>query len=347
MTLRNPRILFFHNSPARFVEMDRESLRSRYPLTDCCLRSRWINPLAIWRQVRNHDLVIGWFASWHSLLPLLFARWLGRPSVLIVGGYDLANLPEIGYGHQRGGIKKWVSRWDMRLATCLVTNARYSRDEALRNAGIPAERVNVIYHGVEDVFGALPAGPRARFVLTVGNVNRSNLWRKGHEPFVRAAALVPDAQFILVGAWVDDAIEHLRAIAPPNVTFTGRVADDALWDYYRRASVYVQASAHEGFGLSLAEAMLAGCVPAVTRSGALPEVVGDAGVYTSSQDPGDVALAIRSALEQPSIARLEARQRVLTCFPTAARRQALEDLIAKLDQGSSPAGALVDITPLR
>src|SRR5207344_2235952 len=122
--------------------------------------------------------------------------------LLIIGGYDLANMPEIGYGHQEGGLKKWVSRWNMRLATSLVTNSEYSRDEALRNAGV--SEVSVIHHGVPDSFGALPPGRRAPIALTVGNVDHANLRRKGLEPFVRAAALCPDVQFMLVGTWRDD-----------------------------------------------------------------------------------------------------------------------------------------------
>ncbi len=111
-------------------------------------------------------------------------------------------------------------------------------------------------------------------MLTVGNVDRPNLQRKGLEPFVRAAALLPGRRFVVVGAWLDDAIEQLRAIAPPNVTFTGRLSDAQVQDQLRRAAVYVQASLHEGFGMSLAEAMAAGCVPVVTRAG--PMVAGAA-----------------------------------------------------------------------
>ncbi|MBZ5596310.1 MAG: glycosyltransferase family 4 protein [Acidobacteriia bacterium] len=303
------------------------SLQRGYPLTDCYLPSRWTNPFTIWRQVRNHDLVFGWFASWHSFLPLLFARLLRRPSLLIIGGYDVAAMPEIGYGHQRGGIKKWVSRWDMRLATCLVTHSHDSAEEAVRNAEVPKVRIHPIYLGVEDVFRMPPPEHRQPIALTVGNVDWPNLRRKGHEPFVRAAAWLPDVQFVLVGAWLDDAIDHLRTIATPNVVFAGRVDDETLRDYYWRASVYVQASAHEGFGLSVAEAMLAGCIPVVTRIGALPEVVGEAGLYAGSQEPDAVADVIREALVQPEAVRLSARQRILHRFPMAKRREALDQLI--------------------
>ncbi|HEX2270736.1 MAG TPA: hypothetical protein VHH35_14415, partial [Pyrinomonadaceae bacterium] len=91
------RILFVHNGPTRFVRLDLEELRERYEVTDCYLRSRWINALSLWQKVRTHDLIFGWFASWHTFLPLLFARLSGKPSLLVIGGYDLANMPEIDY----------------------------------------------------------------------------------------------------------------------------------------------------------------------------------------------------------------------------------------------------------
>ena len=328
-----PRILFVHNFPMRFVRLDLEILRKRYQVTECYLQSRRLNAVSLWRQVSNHDVVFGWFASWHALLPLFFARVLHRPSVLLIGGYDLAKMPEIGYGHQRGGLKKLVSQCDMRLATCLVTNACFSQREAEQNAGVPRERVHLIYHGVPDPFGTLPGGPRARMALTVGNVELP-LQRKGHEAFVRAAAYLPAVEFVLVGAWRDDAINRLRAIATPNVIFTGWINNSCLLEYYRRASVYVQASVHEGFGLSVAEAMLGGCIPVVTQAGALPEVIGDAGVYLASAEPSDVAEGIRTAFHLPERARLLARRRILESFPLEKRAQTLERVIDGLVNGS-------------
>ena len=92
---------------------------------------------------------------------------------------------------------------------------------------------------------------------------------------------------MLAGKWLDDAVEELRNRGGHNVELTGWLSDEDLLDAYRRAAVYVQASRHEGFGLAVAEAMLAGCVPVVMNVTAMPEVVGDAGVLIESQDPED------------------------------------------------------------
>lgn len=323
------RILLVHNRLTSFVRLDLECLRQGHEVTELCLRSRRLNPIGIWRQVEAHDVVFGWFASWHTFLPVLFARCMRKPSVLVIGGYDLAKLPSIGYGHQRGGLKKWVSRATMRLASALITNSRYSEHEARRNAGLSDRRVRVIYHGIADLFGELPAGPREPLAITIGNVDRANLHRKGLEPFVRAAKFLPDVKFVVVGAFKDGAIEELRKIAGANVEFTGWVDDGQLLEYCRRASVYVQASRHEGFGMSVAEAMAAGCIPVVTRQGALPEVVGDTGVYTAA-DPQAIAKAIAQALDLPEAGRARARQRVLIQFSLQKRRALLAEAIAEV-----------------
>jgi len=328
------KILFVHNALTYFVRLDLQELRKRYQVTECYLRSRWVNPLSLWKQVKTHDLVFGWFASWHTFLPLMFARLLGKPSVLVIGGYDVANMPEIGYGHQRGGIKKWVSRRTMRFANSLITNSAFSRDEVVRNAFICRQQVHAVYHGVPDPYSALPQGARERIALTVGNVDRTNLWRKGHEPFVRTAALLPDVDFVLAGAWKDDAIEYLRSFASPNVTFTGWLSDQELLNYYCRATVYVQASLHEGFGMSVAEAMLAGCIPVVTEVGALPEVTGEFGVSIAEAKPPIIAQAIAEALSYHEAVRPLIRERILNVFPIQKRGQALERLIGPLIDSS-------------
>jgi glycosyltransferase involved in cell wall biosynthesis len=321
------RILFVHNQLTRFVQVDRDLLAERFALTERHETSlRRLRPLQILRAVRGHDLVFAWFASWHSLLPVLAARRLGVPSVVVVGGYDTACVPEANYGSQRGGVRKVVSRAVIRRATHLVTNSEAAKREAVHNAGADPVRVSVIYHGVEPVpFG--PPDGRERLVLTVGNVWRENLLRKGLLPFVRAAAHLPDVRFVHVGRWCDDGIDELRRVASPNVEFLGFLPDDQLFRLYARAAVYVQASLHEGFGLSVAEAMSAGCVPVVTRAGSLPEVAGGTGVFAESAEPHDLAGAIRQALARGAEVGHEARARVLAMFPMERRRAALHEVV--------------------
>jgi glycosyltransferase involved in cell wall biosynthesis len=318
------RVLLVYSRPARFVMIDRDLLAEGYEVVEYAQPGPLPRPLAAWRGVRAADVVVCWFASWNAPAPLLLARLLRRPSILIVGGFDTANMPEIDYGFQQGGIRRLLARTSMRLAGQLMTNSEYSRDELKRNAGFDAA---VVYHGVPDPFGSLPDGPRAPTALTVANVARLSLERKGLRPFVEAAAHLPDVEFVVAGKWTDDAGAELEALGGPNVRFTGELSDAALDELYRSASVYVQASRHEGFGMAVAEAMLAGCVPVVTAAGALPEVVGDAGVVVASPEPAVVADGVRRALAEGGDARGRARERILTHFPLEQRRSGLVRLV--------------------
>ncbi|MGI8945922.1 MAG: glycosyltransferase [Thermoleophilaceae bacterium] len=322
------RILYVHSRKASFVAIDREILAERWEVEDLYQPGRVPNPLRLVPAVLRTDLVFGWFASWHTFLPITLAWLLRRPSVQIVGGFDTADMPDIGYGYQQGGLRRWASRWIMARATRLVTNSHYSRSEIAANTPIAPERVTVVHHGVPDPFGPLEQG-RARepLALTVGHLVKTTLMQKGHQPFVEAARHLPDVRFVFVGAWHDDAIEQLRRLAPPNVEFTGWLSDEDLEQLYARASVYVQASRHEGFGLAVAEAMLAGCVPVVMDVTAMPEVVGGAGVLISSQAPEAVAAGVREALALGPAAHDRARERILTEFPLATRREGIQRIV--------------------
>lgn len=321
------RVLLAFSRPARFVRIDGDLLRERHDVAEYAQRSPWPRPVEIVRQVARADVLVVWFASWHALLPLLLARALGRPSLLIVGGFDTAAMPEIGYGYQQDRLRRPLARACMRLATRLMTNSNYSRDELRRTAGFEA---TVVHHGIRDAFGELPAGGRDAVAVTISNVARIALERKGLRSFVETARHVPEAEFVLVGAHVDDAADLLRSGAASNVRLTGQLGDAELDALLARASVYVQASLHEGFGMAVAEAMLAGCVPVVTRAGALPEVVGDAGVVVAAAEPRALAAGVRRALGYGPVERRRARERILRLFPLQLRREGLLGLVEEL-----------------
>lgn len=321
-----PSLLFIHNGRTRFVQIDLDLLQPHFKITELYLTSPLFNPARIIHAVMQHDIVLGWFSSWHTFLPILAGRRFGKPTVLIVGGYDTANLPEADYGSQRGGLRRWIATTTMRQASHLITNSHSAKGETMTNVGIPAQKISVIYHGVPP----MPPGDmhqRQPIVLTVGNVWRENLLRKGLLPFVESAKFLPDLEFVLVGKWQDDSINELRNIAPPNVRFTGFIPEDELRNLYQTASVYVQASLHEGFGMSVAEAMLGGCFPVITNCGSLPEVVGSCGVVVQDQQPESIVAGIYEALSMSSQARQLARSRILQEFTLERREQTLTTFI--------------------
>jgi glycosyltransferase involved in cell wall biosynthesis len=322
------RILFVRNNLMRFTATDYHLLGAEWTVRDWVVRSRQINlPATIWA-VRHTDLVFCWFASWHALAPVMIARVLRKPSIVVIGGYDVANIPEARYGLQRGGLPRLIARAVVRYGDRLIAISKNARREAITNANARPEKITVIYPGIEP-FPAGPLTPREPMVLSVGNVWRENLLRKGLLPFVRAAAHLPDLRFVHCGRWWDDSINELRAAAATNVQFTGSVSDANLIAFYQRATVYVQASLHEGFGLSVAEAMMGGCIPVVTRAGALPEVVAETGVYLPSTSPSDLADSIRHACALDDSARQRARDRILSNFSVATRRSRLYEMIGQ------------------
>jgi glycosyltransferase involved in cell wall biosynthesis len=322
------RVLFVAPRPSSFIELDRALLAERFEVLPLYGNRPQRNLRALAGAVRAADVVFGWWAHLHTLAPFTLARRMGTPTVLIVGGFDVANMPEIGYGNQRGGWRRWVSRWVMRRADVLATNARYSAEELERNVGIRPERVTVVQHGVPDPYGTDPVAPQ-RLAITVGNVDEVNLERKGLRPFVRAAARLPDVRFEVVGRHIDGAAAQLRAIATGNVALPGFLEQDELEARLRRAAVYVQASQHEGFGVSVAEAMLAGAIPVVTPAGALPEVVGDAGIVVASAAPEPLAEGIGAALRAGPDRRRAARERVLREFSVDRRRAGVQALVER------------------
>src|SRR6266545_1158670 len=108
-------IFFVHSGNETFVKLDREILSSFADVQDFFVAHKFpVGFIQYWRGVWNSDIVFCWFASWNSFWALLIAKLLQKPSVLVIGGYDVANLPEADYGHQRGGIQKWISRFAMK-----------------------------------------------------------------------------------------------------------------------------------------------------------------------------------------------------------------------------------------
>lgn len=321
--MSDQRILFLFDGASPFVRADEAILRERYEV-EAVDGSNGSSLGSMARALLRADLSYSWFALGHAARAVLLGKLFRRPSVVVTGGWDVAAMPEIAYGAARSPRGRARARLVLRGADTLVTFSAWSGGQIRRLSG---REPLVVPLGV-DLASFRPASSKEDLIVSVGNVTRENLVRKGHETFVRAAALLPRVRFVLAGNHVDDAAAHLRAIATRNVGLPGRLEDAALRDLFARAKVYVQASYTEGFGLAVAEAMAAGCVPVVTRNGSLPEVVGDTGEYAPFGDIEATADAVRRALESDRGAA--ARRRVEANFPIARRRERVLRIVGSL-----------------
>jgi glycosyltransferase involved in cell wall biosynthesis len=89
--------------------------------------------------------------------------------------------------------------------------------------------------------------------------------------------------------------------------YSGHVPYEELPAHYVRADLFVFASSCESFGQILTEAMSAGLPIACANRSAMPELLGDAGVYFDPEDPRDIARAIKELIESPSLRAEKAR----------------------------------------
>jgi glycosyltransferase involved in cell wall biosynthesis len=129
--------------------------------------------------------------------------------------------------------------------------------------------------------------------------------------FARAAETDRDLRLVVVGTLgklsglMRDALARSR-VDPARVVITGGVDDTTLGALYAGAEALLHAAWLEGFGLTPLEALAAGTPVVGYRSGAVAEVVGDAGLLVD--EPAALGEALVTLLGDPA---LQARLRAL------------------------------------
>jgi glycosyltransferase involved in cell wall biosynthesis len=319
-------VLVIHPTPRPFIDLDVEILRSAFAVRTVHVRFHprhcfVADTMLAMYHTAWADVVLAWFGGLHALAPFVAARLLGKRCAVIASGVDVAARPSIEYGHMRPGWLRAVGRLVFRMAHRVFAVSTFTAQEAAQNAGVPPARIDIIPHGLSPCSHS--SSHERRGVITVATANAQTLRVKGLITFVRAAAWLPDTPFELIGGGDAAALRELRRHAPPNVAFTVWLAPQDLQARMAQSAVYAQLSAYESFGIALAEAMRCGCIPITTRRGALPEVVGDTGLYVPYGDPEATAQAIRHALDAPADASSAARERIATRFPLSQRRDTL------------------------
>lgn len=328
MSAHSPRRGYFlYLSPkdmATFAKRDYEALASRYAIKARMYKGTLHgipDKFAIRFGVRGSDFNVSWFGYYQAEYAIRYSKKFGKKSVVIIGGFDVCEEEDPNLKMRLPSIL-----YILRNADALLAISKRAMEEALRLE--PDAKVELLYAGLDA--SSYPLGTRKeKVVVTTVYISKEHMRRKGLEVFVRSAALVPDCRFYVVGRGMDESIEYLKSISSPNVTFTGYLGDRELSNLLQQAGVYVQASTHEAFGYSMAEAMLSGCVPVVSDRGAIPEVVGDTGIYVNPGSIEDVARGIKRGFDNLQLGR-SARERIATLFPLEVRRKRLIEAVERL-----------------
>lgn len=321
-----------------FVQLDAALLSQLYPTEvlgfDQLPRPKIVTvPLAVFRKLRreNFGAVAMWFSVPH-LAPLivLLAKFFKKKIFVITGGYDIAYVPSIQWGEMQSWWKRIFQQFTLARVDRIFPFSSFSRSDVIKYA--PNDKVCAVYLGI-DTQRFVPCGEKENLVVTTCiEINYSTIIQKGLHTFVECARQLPEMKFLVIGrnAKNDSIAESFLSLAPQNVQFTRRyISNEELVSSYQRARVYVQVSAHEGFGIACAEAMACECVPVGTNNTSLPEVIGDTGFLVNFGDASAAVRAVREALQSPGLGRL-ARQRICANFSMECRSTALLSEVRRL-----------------
>lgn len=188
-----------------------------------------------------------------------------------------------------------------RRAAHVIVPSHYTARQVESELGVSPARMTVCYPGAPE--WNAPADrdrqPGKRHVLFVGTLEERKNVGTLLGAYRELAARWPDVPpLLLAGRARPEASRWLAEIARPplagRVRYLGYVADAERRGLFDSAALFVLPSHHEGFGMPVLEAMTAGVPVIVSNRGALPEVVGEAGLVV---DPDDAA-ALCGAMER-------------------------------------------------
>ena len=240
----------------------------------------------------------------HSLHPLLMPS---RHSARIVTIHDLnfLDFPERTRAEIRRDYPVFV-RAHAHLADRILTISDYTAREIERRLDVPRERIAVCHPGAPD-WPARTGSPERGYVLFFGTLEPRKNVAGLLDAYQRLAERRRDLpQLVLAGKATDAANGWLERIAKPPleglVTHIGYVQPDDRRALYAGACLLVQPSFDEGFGLPVLEAMTVGVPVVAANRGALPEVLGDAGLLVEPDDPDELAGAIERMLDDAALA---------------------------------------------
>jgi glycosyltransferase involved in cell wall biosynthesis len=194
-----------------------------------------------------------------------------------------------------------------RMADRIITASEFSRDAIVHWLNVAAAKIEVVHSAVSPAFQPIAEASRLdevrhrycidrEFILYAGAYKP----RKNHaallQAFQKLVASGVSAQLVLAGP-LNEGEGKLKQLAeelkiPKEVVFTGFVVDSDLAGLYSAAHLYACPSLYEGFGFTVLEAMACGTPVLCSPATSLPEIAGDAALYSDPRNSEEFARAL-------------------------------------------------------
>ena len=205
----------------------------------------------------------------------------------------------------------------------IITVSEQSRRDIAEAFYRPVEKIDLIHNGIDTrTFCPQPHIARKPYrLMTTASADQP---LKGLKYLLEAIGSLqkryPDITLLVVGKLKrgGQTEKQLRQLGIENrVTFVSGISTERMVEYYAETELAVSPSLYEGFGLPVGEAMACGVPVVACDGGALPEVVGDAGLVVKAADSGALAAAIRQLLDSQELRdqlATRGRKRILKLF---------------------------------
>src|SRR5258706_1055650 len=228
--------------------------------------------------------------------------------------YDL--IPLIYPSHYPPGIKGLVrlkinKSLIRKNVDAILTISETSKKDICRFFGVNPKIVHVIYLAPRPIFKKMEIKKRYslpdRFVLYVGDVNYNK-----NIPVLLEACKLSDITLVMAGKQAYDIesldldhaeLKHLKGLDWSNTNRLGFVQDNDLAEIYNLASIYVQPSLYEGFGLPVLEAFASGTPVVAAKTQSLVEIADGSALFADSKSPEDFAEKIKSLINNAKLAK--------------------------------------------
>jgi glycosyltransferase involved in cell wall biosynthesis len=319
-----PKVLLVSSYDAPYVRNDENILRDNFNVETAIFTNpkKSLNYILftvrkLFKSIRRNDISVIWFADFRAFLTVVISKILQKKTIIIVGGYETANEPEMKYGSVYKK-RTFFIHAALRHCTKILAISDFSKKEIITL--VPNRKPIKICLCTDSE--SIESETKENTVVLIGNAVENfypTYKLKGIDTFVKAASLLPDYKFTVIGRYSEEVLKKLKL--HDNIEFTGFLPNEEVQQILSETKVYCQLSYRESFGLALAEAMNQGCIPVVTKRGALPELVGDTGFYVPYANPEETAEAIKTAMK--SDYGIQARSRIAENFFRKKREQLL------------------------